>query len=161
MTQVPADDRAYRPCAGAMLINVSGLVFVGQRQDQTAPAWQMPQGGIDAGETPREAVLRELREETGAARAKIIAEAAEWLYYDLPADLARRAWSGRYRGQKQKWFALRFTGGDDDIDLGDGPDAEFTDWKWVEMQALPSLTVDFKRALYERLVREFGHLGRA
>ena len=148
---------AYRPCAGAMLFNRAGRVFVAQRIDTPGGAWQMPQGGIDPGESPREAVLRELREEIGTTRADIIAESDRWRTYDWPEALAGKLWQGRYRGQRQKWFALRFTGADGDINLRTAH-PEFRAWKWVAVDELPRLIIDFKRAIYIELVAEFRHL---
>ncbi len=150
----------YRPGVGRMLINGDGKVFVAQRIDMRGDAWQMPQGGIDEGETPREAALRELCEETGTAKAEIIAESPDWIRYEIPVGLVPKLWGGRYRGQEQKWFALRFTGTDADIDIAT-PEPEFKAWKWAEMDELPGLIVPFKRALYERLIAEFGHLAAA
>ncbi len=150
----------YRPCVGIMLINADKLVFVGQRLDNLVEAWQMPQGGIDEGETPEVAALRELGEETGTDKAEIIAESRDWLTYDLPAELVPQVWKGRYRGQRQKWYAMRFTGTDADIDI-ETKHPEFAAWKWVEHQHLPSLIVPFKRALYETVVAEFAPLFRA
>jgi putative (di)nucleoside polyphosphate hydrolase len=144
----------YRPCVGVMLINPAGRVFVGQRRD-TPDAWQMPQGGIDRGETPREAALREMEEEIGTAAAEIVAETQDWLRYDLPPDLLGRVWGGRYRGQKQKWVAARFTGTDADIDLATAH-PEFDAWQWVEPAELVGLIVPFKRPIYEAVVAEFG-----
>jgi putative (di)nucleoside polyphosphate hydrolase len=144
----------YRPCVGVMLINPAGRVFVGQRRD-TPDAWQMPQGGIDRGETPRVAALRELEEEIGTAAAEIVAETQDWLRYDLPPDLLGRVWGGRYRGQKQKWVAARFTGTDADIDLATAH-PEFDAWQWVEPAELVGLIVPFKRPIYEAVVAEFG-----
>jgi putative (di)nucleoside polyphosphate hydrolase len=143
----------YRPCVGLMLLNRDGLVFVGRRDD-TPDAWQMPQGGIDAGETPREAAMRELREEIGTDRAEILAESRAWLRYDLPEELRGRLWGGGYVGQAQKWFALRFLGGDDDIDL-DAHHREFAAWRWVPLDDLTRLIVPFKRAVYDAVVEEF------
>ena len=115
----PSAPTRYRECVGIMLVNGRGEVLVARRADMPAnPAWQMPQGGIDWGETPRQAALRELEEEIGTARAEIVAESREWLTYDFPPQLANRRWGGRFRGQRQKWFLMRFTGGDADIDLG-------------------------------------------
>lgn len=150
----------YRSGVGLMLINRDGKVFVAQRIDMRGDAWQMPQGGIDEGETPREAALRELHEETGTAKAEIIVESPDWIRYEIPADLVPKLWGGRYRGQEQKWFALRFTGTDADIDIAT-PEPEFRAWKWATMDELPGLIVPFKRALYERLIAEFGHLAAA
>lgn len=147
----------YRPCVGIMLLNPENKVFVARRIDTRAEAWQMPQGGIDEGENPRVAALREMREEIGTDNAEIIAESAGWLEYDLPKDLVPKLWGGRYRGQKQKWFVLRYLGQDSDIDINTET-PEFLEWRWVKMEELPLLIVPFKRALYERLVEEFGHL---
>jgi putative (di)nucleoside polyphosphate hydrolase len=122
-------------------------------------AWQMPQGGIDAGETPGQAALRELHEETGTDKAEILVESRQWLHYDLPPSIATTAWRGRYRGQKQKWFLMRFGGEDSDIDLG-WHKAEFDAWRWVLPAELPGLIVEFKRAVYVALLDEFReHLG--
>jgi putative (di)nucleoside polyphosphate hydrolase len=140
-----------------MLINQFGLVFVGRRIDTPGGAWQMPQGGIDDGETPRQAALRELVEEVGTDKVDIVAESRHWLDYDFPVDLAARLWQGRYRGQRQKWFVMRFTGDDRDIDLATGH-PEFSAWKWVAIDELPALIVPFKRATYQQLVSEFRHL---
>lgn len=154
MTASDAPPPGYRACVGLMLINRDRLVFAGARSDSGGAAWQMPQGGIDAGETPAEAALRELAEEIGTAKAEIIAESAAWLTYDLPEALAKTLWHGRYRGQRQKWFALRFTGTDSDIDL-DTAAPEFNAWKWVALDQVPLLIVDFKRLVYDRVVAEF------
>ncbi|HYM30258.1 MAG TPA: RNA pyrophosphohydrolase [Candidatus Cybelea sp.] len=156
----PYKDRPYRPGVGMMLFDGKGRVFVGRRIDQTAEAWQMPQGGIDDGEDPRTSALRELEEEIGTDKAEIIAESRDWLIYDLPPDLADRVWKGRYRGQKQKWFALRFLGRDKDIDLGKHH-PEFDAWRWVALDDVPGVIVPFKRDLYERIVAEFRHLAKA
>ena len=144
----------YRPCVGLMLLNAGGQVFVGKRIDQTVEGWQMPQGGIDEGEEPRTAVMRELKEETGTAKAQIIGEMDDWLTYDLPAHLVGIAFRGRYRGQRQKWFALRFLGNDSDIDLPTH-EPEFAEWKWVDMDALPGLIVPFKRDTYAQVIAAF------
>lgn len=146
--------KPYRPCVGIMLLNAEGRVFVGNRADVDGDHWQMPQGGIDPGESPRDAALRELAEETGADKAEIIAEAPDWLSYDLPAAFAAVAWNGRYRGQTQRWFAMRFTGRDEDIDLVNSH-GEFAEWRWVGIDELPALAIDFKRPVYEAVVREF------
>lgn len=151
----------YRPCAGVMLLNHDGRVFVGQRLDSTVEAWQMPQGGIDPGEDALEAAFRELWEETGVARhhAELIAEAPEELQYDLPDDLIGKVWKGKWRGQRQRWFLLRFLGEDGDIDIAT-EHPEFRAWRWAESAELPDLIVPFKRALYARLLELFAaHLG--
>lgn len=144
----------YRPCVGAMLVNHTSQIFVARRNDMKSEAWQMPQGGIDEGEDPRDAVFRELWEETGVESAEIIAETEGWLNYDLPAELIPKLWKGRYRGQRQKWFALRFLGDDSEIEI-ERPDAEFCAWKWAALEDLPQLIVPFKRALYQELVETF------
>jgi putative (di)nucleoside polyphosphate hydrolase len=145
---------AYRPAVGILLLNDANLVFVARRLDMAEEAWQMPQGGIDEGETPRAAALRELKEEIGTDRATILAESRLWRHYELPPGLAGRLWGGRYRGQRQKWFAMRFTGMDTDIDLAT-EHPEFSDWKWIEPQLLPKLIVPFKRQLYRDILAEF------
>ena len=152
-----ADALPYRPCVGIMLLNAHGLVFTAQRIDQLVEAWQMPQGGIDEGEDARAAALRELEEEIGTARASIIEEHPEWLTYDLPAHLVGKVWKGRYRGQRMKWFALRFEGEDTDINI-ETAHPEFSQWRWLPMAQLPDMIVPFKRDLYARLARDFAHL---
>ena len=147
----------YRPGVGMMLIDRAGRVFVAQRIDMPSDAWQMPQGGIDEGESPLEAARRELLEEVGTDKAEMIAEFPDWLSYDLPADLIPRLWGGRFRGQTQKWFAFRFLGEDRDIDI-ETETPEFSAWKWAEMRHLPDLIVPFKRGLYQRLAEAFAHL---
>ena len=154
-TRTAPAKRPYRRCVGAFLINRDGRVLVGQRIDRDEPAWQLPQGGIERGEKPRQAVLRELAEEIGTAKAAVIAEMPGWIAYDFPDGLAGRVWNGRYRGQKQKWFALRFEGADTDINLTGTGQPEFRDWRWVAIQTLPSLAVPFKRTVYEALVARF------
>lgn len=149
------DDLAYRPCVGAMLVNGEGRVFVAQRIDTPGTAWQMPQGGIDEGEEPRQAVLRELEEEIGTDKAEIVYESADWRHYDLPDELIGKIWGGKYRGQTQIWFLLRFLGKDEDIDISSVKHPEFSDWKWVGIDAVPDLIVPFKRALYQNVVSEF------
>jgi putative (di)nucleoside polyphosphate hydrolase len=146
--------QGFRPGVGVMLLDPGNRVFVGRRIDVGGDNWQMPQGGIDAGETPRQAAFRELKEEVGTDRAEIVAETPGWLSYELPPDLAGRAWKGRYRGQMQKWFAMRFTGKDEDIRL-DTHHPEFDAWKWVPAGELPQLIVPFKRQLYTDILREF------
>lgn len=147
----------YRSGVGMMLLNTHGQVFVARRIDNTAEAWQMPQGGVDEGEDARTAALRELKEEIGTDKVDIIAESGEWLTYDLPVDLIPKLWGGRYRGQKQKWFVMRFLGSDRDINI-ETAHPEFSQWKWVARETLPDLIVPFKRDLYQRLVEEFKHL---
>lgn len=146
----------YRPGVGVMLLNGPGLVFVGQRIDNTAEAWQMPQGGIDEGEDPRHTALRELEEETGIAPrlVEIIAESRGWLDYDLPPDLIGKLWKGRYRGQRQKWYLARFLGQDGDVNLAT-PHPEFRAWKWATAQELPHMIVPFKQQLYAAILEEF------
>ena len=143
-----------------MLFRPTGLVFVARRIDTPGDAWQLPQGGIDEGEKPRRAVLRELEEEIGTDRAEIIAKSQHWYRYDLPEHLVGQVWGGKYRGQKQRWFALRFLGTDADIDLCAHGHPEFDAWRWVPLDSLPSLAVAFKRDLYADLVAEFGAPGR-
>ena len=138
-----------------MLLNRQGEVFVGRRIDMPSlPAWQMPQGGIDRGETPGQAALRELKEEIGTDKAEIIGESRGWLKYELPAELAGKAFGGRYCGQKQKWFAMRFIGKESDIDLAT-EHPEFDRWQWVAPHRLPELIVPFKRQLYLDILAEF------
>ncbi len=150
-------DLPYRLNVGAALFNRDGLVFIGRRADlaKQPGAWQMPQGGIDPGENPRDAVLRELAEETGITKAEIIAEHPDWIDYDLPAHLIGAVLGGRFRGQRQRWFALRFLGQDSDIDLEADAHPEFVAWRWVPLAELPALAVPFKRATYERLATDF------
>ena len=148
----------YRPCAGFMLVNREGLVFVGQRIDPSAHGfWQMPQGGIDKGEDIRDAALRELQEEIGVGPdlVEVIAQGSRPFLYDLPPELQGRVWKGKYRGQEQYWFLGRFLGSDADIDLEAHDPPEFNAWRWIAPEALPDLIVPFKRAVYEELVAEF------
>ncbi len=149
--------RPYRPCAGIVLTNAAGMIFIGQRLDNSLDAWQMPQGGIDDGETPIEAGFREMLEEVGTNKAELIAEHSRWLSYDLPLSLADQLWHSRYRGQTQKWMLFRFTGDDADINIST-PEPEFRSWRWIDRQELPSLTVSFKRPIYEDVLSEFADL---
>ena len=152
----------FRPCVGIMLVNAGNQVFVGRRVKEAGPehvsddhAWQMPQGGIDEGEAPLQAALRELREETNVTSVSLIAEAPDWLSYELPEDVAKQAWKGRYRGQTQKWFAFRFEGDESEIDIlnpAGAPHPEFEAWRWEHPARLPALVIPFKRQVYEQVV---------
>jgi len=146
----------FRPAAGVMLLNPQGQVWVGQRRDSTLEAWQMPQGGLDEGEEPLDGALRELEEETGIARdlVEVIARSRTELDYDLPDDLVGKLWGGRWRGQRQWWFLLRFLGSDADVRI-DTKEPEFRAWRWVDPADLPSMIVPFKRDLYTRVLAEF------
>ncbi len=157
MPQLRHEDLPYRPCVGIMLFNREGLVFVGRRIDQTVEGWQMPQGGIDEGETPAQAGIRELKEEIGTDKAELLREFPEWLAYDLPAHLLGVALHGRYRGQRQKWLAMRFTGEDRDINVATA-DPEFAQWKWLAVEALPRMIVPFKRDTYAKVIAAFRDL---
>jgi len=150
----PYAERPYREGVGIVLLNRSAQVFVAQRVDSKEPAWQMPQGGIDAGEDPHATALRELEEEIGTNAAEILAETDGWLTYDLPPVIADVIWKGRFRGQRQKWFLMRFTGTDADIDIAT-EHPEFSAWKWADFESLPALIVPFKRPLYEAVVLSF------
>ena len=150
----------YRPCVGVMLVNAKGQAFVGRRIDtKEGDWWQMPQGGVDKGEDPRTAALRELWEETGvtADLVEILAESAGWLPYDLPHDLVPNIWKGRFRGQEQKWFLMRFLGADDQVNIETGH-PEFSQWRWQAPDQLVDKIVPFKRAVYARVLEEFAEL---
>lgn len=156
-----------RPCVGIMLLNAQGLVWTGRRLpkwigDKSAYIWQMPQGGISAGEEPLKAALRELEEETSVHSVELLAETAEWLSYELPEHLLGVALKGRYRGQRQKWFVMRFVGDDSEIDVSarNGHKQEFDAWRWARMDELPGLAISFKRPIYERLAQDFAYLAR-
>ena len=146
----------YRPCVGVMLINGDGLICAGQRLDSNAPAWQMPQGGIDDGEKPRAAALRELWEETGVTSdlVEFIGKTNDWVPYDLPAELLGKIWGGKFRGQKQRWFLFRFKGEDDQINIvTEHP--EFSNWRWIAADEMLAAIVPFKRPVYEQVVQAF------
>jgi putative (di)nucleoside polyphosphate hydrolase len=161
------EDLPYRPCVGVMLVNRAGLVFIGRRSggpehvDDTH-AWQMPQGGVDPGEDIYQAALRELYEETNVRSVSLLAEAKDWYAYDIPREIIGQAWSGKYRGQKQKWYALRFTGKDAEIDIAHPAgehEPEFVEWRWEKMERLPEMIIPFKRKVYEQVIEEFRQFG--
>ena len=149
-----ADRKPYRRGVGIALVNHRGRVFVAQRIDTPGPAWQMPQGGIDRGETPRQAALRELHEEIGTDNARIVAVTPGWLRYELPQELQAKVWNGKYCGQEQKWFLMRFSGDDRDIDIATAH-PEFSAWKWLSFRQLPRVAVGFKREIYREVVAAF------
>lgn len=151
-----AENLPYRPCVGIVLINARGEIFAGQRLDSTADAWQMPQGGIDDGEKPRQAALRELWEETGVTGdlVEFVAKTADWVTYDLPPELLGKIWGGKYRGQRQKWFLYRFIGSDDQVRIAT-EHPEFSRWRWIGADDLIASIVPFKRGVYEQVVAEF------
>lgn len=156
MTPEEISKLPYRPCVGVMLINKEGQVFVGQRNDRDFDAWQMPQGGIDKGEEPETAALRELEEETGVTSdlVEVIAQSKDWLPYELPHDLVPNIWKGRYRGQEQKWFLLRFKGTDDQVKI-QTKHPEFSEWRWMPVEDLVANIVPFKREVYQAVVDAF------
>jgi len=165
---IKADDLPYRPCAGIMVLNDKGLVWAGRRISQgnsefdgSPQLWQMPQGGIDEDEAPLAAAIRELYEETGMKTVTLLAEARDWIHYDLPPQLIGIGLRGKYRGQAQKWFAFRFDGDESEIQINPPPgsnEAEFDAWDWKPMESLPELIVPFKRSVYEQVVEQFRHL---
>ena len=153
---VDPESLPYRPCVGVVLIDARGLIFAGQRLDSPSPAWQMPQGGIDEGEKPKEAAYRELWEETGVTRDKVsfVAKTHGWVTYDLPPELLGKVWGGKYRGQKQKWFLFRFTGQDRDVQIAT-EHPEFSTWRWILADEMVESIVPFKRAVYDQVIRRF------
>ncbi len=151
------NDDLYRPCVGIMLINQRKKVFVARRIDTTSENWQMPQGGIDEGEEAEVALFRELMEEVGTDKAKVLSQINEWLYYDLPEVIRPKVWGGKYHGQRQRWYALQFTGQDSDINI-QTHEPEFLDWKWVEPDQVMKLAVEFKRDIYSQVFKHFKHL---
>jgi len=164
-TMTDAPPEGYRPCVGLALFNAKGLVFVGRRANRAlrehvaeGHEWQMPQGGIDKGEAPLEAATRELQEETNVTSVTLLAEAPGWLAYDLPADIGKEAWKGRWRGQAQKWFAFRLTGADDEIDIetpAGGHKPEFDAWRWERLDRTPALIIPFKQGVYREVATLF------
>ncbi len=162
------EELPYRPCAGMAVLNRNGFVFIGRRVDgpehvDATHVWQMPQGGIDDGEDPYPAALRELYEETNIRSVEKLGEISDWLYYDIPRDIVGQAWKGQYRGQKQKWYAFRFVGSESEIDIAHpagGHEPEFVEWRWEPVANLPDLVVPFKRSVYQRVVEEFGRFAR-
>ena len=166
MKQEKYETLPYRACVGMMVLNREGRVFIGKRTDgpehvDGTHAWQMPQGGVDEGEDLYQAALRELFEETSIKSVEKIGEIADWLRYDLPREISGQAWKGKYRGQKQKWFAFRFTGEDGEINILDpagGHEPEFVEWRWEPMKNLPALIIPFKRPVYETVVAQFAGL---
>lgn len=165
-TAMDLEQLPYRPCVGIMVLNRRGEVWIGQRASRPGKEvpggwWQMPQGGIDDGEAPGEAALRELREETGMRSVRLVGESREWHPYDLPAELKGKAWGGRYRGQTQKWFAVRFLGPDSEVELDQpGHEPEFDLWRWAPAGEVLALIVPFKRDVYARVLDEFRPLFR-
>lgn len=163
------EDLPYRPCVGLMLLNRQGRAFIGRRNEgpehiDEVHVWQMPQGGIDPGEDPWPAALRELYEETNVRSVEKLGESKDWYAYDIPRKIVGQAWKGKYRGQTQKWYALRFTGKESEIDVlhpAGGHEPEFAEWRWERMERLPELIIPFKRPVYERVIAEFRELANA
>lgn len=167
MTDASSPSLPYRPNVGAMIFHADGRIFIARRTDMPGAggplsegSWQCPQGGIDAGEDPKKAVLREVAEEIGTDKVRILAEHPEWITYDLPQHLIGRALGGKYRGQTQKWFALAFEGTDADIRLDAQTPAEFDAWQWIDLATLPQQNVGFKKPIYERLVQDFAQFAK-
>ncbi|WP_376875901.1 RNA pyrophosphohydrolase [Albirhodobacter sp. R86504] len=156
MTPQEIEKMPYRPCVGIVLVNQDGKIFAGLRLDNPTPAWQMPQGGIDDGEKPKEAALRELWEETGVTSdlVEIIAKTDDWITYDLPTEMIGKIWKGRYRGQKQKWFLMRYSGTDAQVNIA-SEHPEFSQWAWKEADEIIASIVPFKRAVYEDVIGRF------
>lgn len=154
MKNIVRENLPYRAGVGIMLVNADNMVFVGKRIDTTLDAWQMPQGGIDDGEEASEAALRELEEEIGTNNAEIIVESTEWFSYELPDKLIPKIWNGKYRGQRQRWFAMRFLGADSDVNINT-KHPEFCEWRWASIPDLPGLIVPFKREIYTKVIAEF------
>jgi putative (di)nucleoside polyphosphate hydrolase len=164
MPPIDPNTLPYRPCVGIVVLNNEGLIWIGRRFDElvmqeASRRWQMPQGGIDAGEDPRDAAFRELHEETGIRSAEVLAESADWIKYDLPREAVGVALKGKYRGQRQKWFAMRFTGDESEINLqAEGHKPEFDAWRWATGREVLDAIVGFKRAAYNSVLTEFAHL---
>ena len=153
-TQIPLSKRPYRSCVGLMVFNKEGKVFCGQRRDNKAEAWQLPQGGIDEGETPIEAGFRELKEETSIVSVQFISEYPEWLNYEIPLQLANSLWNGMYRGQSQRWLLFSFTGDNKEIDIST-QNPEFKNWEWIKPEQLPLKAISFKKEVYTKINKVF------
>ena len=161
MIQSEQEPLPYRQCAGIVLFNDSGMVLVGKRIDQISEAWQMPQGGIDGNEEPLEAALRELEEEINTANVEILAESKNWYQYDLPENLRGKLWKGKYRGQNQKWFAMKYLGEDNEIQPQSVEKPEFDDWKWINIEDLPRVAIKFKQDIYRSISVEFYEISKS